>query len=292
VEFNSLSVVDLIALVATLTLSGCGRDGGGNQATVSNSIPRIAQTQTRQPGQAAQNSTGSQYSLAPVTKTSTGAPVYGDVHVSSDLTNQIVELVTTLHVPAEPQPVGDLFLWPGLEPRVGGVNFLPLNQGVLQPVLSWGRNCAPVQKPPSYSTWWITGMYVRSPGITCASGTMMTVNPGDSLKIDMSLSQTVWTQMILDLESGEKVSFSYDLKNQWQNEAIFKVESHSGAQPVSAVIFTDTTISYSSANPGNCKIKLQGVNDFVSTPVLSGDGASCSIAQMILRAANIPAGSN
>ena len=61
--------------------------------------------------------------------------------------NQITGLQTSLIVPPLP-PVpaysnASLFLWPGLDPATNSVNFLPINDGVLQPVLSWGPSCAP-----------------------------------------------------------------------------------------------------------------------------------------------------
>ena len=79
------------------------------------------------------------------------------VYLYAGTTNEFVDLRTTLTVPAPPPATGTLFLWPGLDPAPGGRNFLPIDNGVLQPVLTWGASCAPGQQPIQYSTWWISG---------------------------------------------------------------------------------------------------------------------------------------
>jgi hypothetical protein len=102
-------------------------------------------------------------------------------------------------VPPAPPASGTLFLWPGLQPD--GVNFEPIDNGVLQPVLTWGPSCAPGKQPRTYSTWWISGQYVNTNGQVsgytgCAGGTFMSVNVCDTLDIDMVLSGTNWIQTI------------------------------------------------------------------------------------------------
>ncbi len=61
---------------------------------------------------------------------------FGTVLISASSTNQITRLQTEMVVPPEPPASGTLFLWPGLQP--GGANFDPINNGVLQPVLTLG----------------------------------------------------------------------------------------------------------------------------------------------------------
>jgi len=205
---------------------------------------------------------------------------YGTVLISSRSTNQIVRLQTSIVVPAEPPPSGTLFLWPGLQPN--GANFEPIDNGVLQPVLTWGPSCAPGKQPRAYSTWWISGQYVNTngsdPGYTgCEGGPIMSVDVGDTLNIDMVLAGTIWTQTVTDAETGQSVAYSIDMMNQAQTLAYFVIEEYSSA-PLSAVIFSDTTIAFGSADSADCKLTMRGQNDFVSVPVASSDGLSCSIA--------------
>jgi len=215
---------------------------------------------------------------------------YGTVLFSSRSTVQMIRLQTTLEVPLTPPASGTLFLWPGLQPN--GANFLPIDNGVLQPVLTWGPSCAPGQQPRSYSTWWISGQYVntfgKEAGYTgCKGGAIMSVAVGDLLAIDMVLAGTVWTQTITDSRTGQSVAYSIDMMNQAQNLAYFVIEEYSSA-PVSTVVFDDTTITYDKADAADCKLTMRGQSDYVSAPVASSDGKTCTIAKMILRAQGIP----
>lgn len=214
---------------------------------------------------------------------------YGTVRFQARSSNEIVRLETTLFVPLKPPPSGTLFLWPGLQP--GGRNFEPIDNGVLQPVLTWGPACTPGDKPRSYSTWWISGQYVNTngnePGYTdCNGGPIMSVEVGDALIIDMVLDGTEWTQTVTDEQSGESVSYTIDMRGQAQNYAWFVIEEYSSS-PVSEVIFTDTTLTFGTSDAADCKLAARGVTDYVSVPVASSDGLTCSIAQIILRAEGI-----
>jgi len=215
---------------------------------------------------------------------------YGLVRLAANSQNQIVRLQTTLTVPAKPAATGTLFLWPGLQP--GGANLLPIDNGVLQPVLTWGRSCAPGTQPKAYSTWWISAQYVntygKAQGYTgCSGGPVMSVEVGDPLQIDMQLTGTVWNQTVTDAATGASVSFSKDMMGQAQNSAYFDVEEYS-ASPVSTVVFTDTTLTFGSADTADCKLSMRGQTDFVSVPQPSPDGLQCKVAQIVLRAQGIP----
>jgi len=214
---------------------------------------------------------------------------YGTVLLSVKASNQIIRLQTTMTVPAEPPASGTLFLWPGLQPN--GANFNPINNGVLQPVLTWGPSCAPGKQPRAYSTWWISGQYVNTNGsytgyTGCLGGTIMAVEVGDTLNIDMSLVGTVWTQTVTDAQTGESVTYSIDMMNQAQNLAYFVIEEYSSA-PTMDVIFTGTTLTYGSADSADCKLAMRGQTDFVSVPVPSSDGKSCAVQEIILRAQGV-----
>ena len=136
---------------------------------------------------------------------------YGTVLFTANSKNQIVRLQTTLTVLPKPPASGTLFLWPGLDPN--GANFYPIDNGVLQPVLTWGSSCAPGTQPRAYSTWWISAQYVNTNGsnpgfIGCYGGPVMSVNVGDTLNMDIQLTGTVWNQTVLDVQTNQSVSFS------------------------------------------------------------------------------------
>ncbi len=213
---------------------------------------------------------------------------YGTVLISARSSNQIVRLQTTIVVPPEPPPSGTLFLWPGLQPN--GANFNPIGNGVLQPVLTWGSACTPGKQPRAYSTWWISGQYVNDgsdPGyMGCQGGSIMSVDMGDTLNIDMALSGTTWTQTVTDVQTDQSVTYSIDMMNQAQNLAYFVIEEYSSA-PVSDVVFTANTITFGSSDASDCKLTMRGQNDFVSVPVASADGLSCAIREIVLRAQEI-----
>ena len=231
---------------------------------------------------------------APAAQVGTQAPGgtvsgYGTVLIWASSPRQIVRLQTTMVVPPKPPASGTLFLWPGIDPD--GANFDPINNGVLQPVLTWGPSCAPGTQPRAYSTWWISGQYVNTNGNVsgytgCDGGPIMSVNVCDTLIMDIALSGTVWTQTVTDEQTTQTVTYSIDMQNQAQNLAYFVIEEYSSA-PVSEVIFTDTTITFDSADTADCKVSERGQNDYVSTPVASNGGLQCSIAQIILRAQGI-----
>jgi hypothetical protein len=211
------------------------------------------------------------------------------VLIRANAKNQIVRLQTTMVVPPKPPASGTLFLWPGLDPS--GANFLPIDNGVLQPVLTWGSSCAPGKQPRAYSTWWISAQYVNTIGadpgyIGCYGGDVMSVNVGDTLNMDIKLDGTVWNQTVTDVQTAQSVTFGIDMMNQAQNLAYFVIEEYSSA-PVSEVVFTNSIITFASADAADCKLNMRGQNDFVSVPVASSDGLTCSIQEIILRAQGI-----
>jgi hypothetical protein len=218
--------------------------------------------------------------------------IFTGVYVQIETNNSITGLKTTMTVPAEPPANGTLFLWPGLDPRTNGTNFMPINNGVLQPVLTWGPSCAPTNAPTVYSTWWISGQYVNTNGSEsgftgCLSGNAMPVSVGDTLNIDMSLSGTTWTQTITDAQTGQSVDFSIDLQGQAQNLAYFQIEGYD-QNPVADVDFTNTVITFANPQP-DCEIhhygspaQLVDQNDQLSSPVLSNGNTTCSISQIVL----------
>jgi hypothetical protein len=99
-----------------------------------------------------------------------GSATAQSVFWSTHSATQIVTFQSTIIVP--PLPADEwktLFLWPGLSPfnKLGETadHYLPIDNGVLQPVLTFGDSCAPLSGPlgnidRSASGWWISGFSI------------------------------------------------------------------------------------------------------------------------------------
>ncbi|CAF3148315.1 unnamed protein product [Rotaria sp. Silwood2] len=215
---------------------------------------------------------------------------YGTVIFSVENTNQFVYVETTIIVPPKQAHKGTLFLWPGLQP--GGANFYPIDNGVLQPVLTWGPSCAPGTQPAAYSTWWISAQYVNTygklPGYTdCNGGRIMSVNPGDQLCIKFQLRGTDWTQTVTNRATNMAVTFSINMRGQAQNNLYFIIEQYSSTF-VDDVVYLNSSWQFAKPSNNGCNLSSRGMKDFVSTPRLSADKLSCSVAKIIQRAQENP----
>ena len=209
-------------------------------------------------------------------------------------TTQLVGLWTTMIVPAKPTAMsGTLYVWPGVQPYSDSQNFNPIGDGILQPVLSVGPTCAP-GAPNDYASWWISGQYVNvsssAAGPTgCLGGDGTDVAVGDSLDIAMTLSGTVWTQVVSDRQTGKSVQFPMDLKGQGQNWATLAIEVPSNLEPVSDAVFTATRLQFAASSPTSCQPSQHGPTDYFATPYVSADGKTCCVSRVILRAQGVAA---
>lgn len=202
--------------------------------------------------------------------------------------NTVSRFVTTLLVPKQPATKSTLFIWPGLQ-HSGGMDPGRVGNGVLQPVLTWGPSCSP--KAPSsaqsYSSWWISSMYVNissaaaGPG-GCAGGDSMDVAVGDRLFIDFSVKGKDWTQTVTNLASMKKVDFTIDLKGQDQNWVIWDIEVPSSSRPAEDTIFEKSVLTFTQPVT-SCQPSSAAEVDFFSPPVLSTDGLHCCYDKLILK---------
>jgi uncharacterized protein (TIGR03437 family) len=212
------------------------------------------------------------------------------------ITNQIVGLQTSMTVPPLPpvpmDPDAKLYLWPGLNPRSNSANFLPINVGLLQPVLTWGldQSC-PTPQPPAFSSWWISALYVNEKSSIpeyygCSSGLSMLVNPGDVLLISLTLDTATgaWNQSVTDSATNQIVAFNMNLQGQGQNVLSFEIEADLGAIIQTPVVFSNTVITFLSQDFGASCASSQGTkNAYILTPpILSSSGTQCSIATIVL----------
>ena len=174
-------------------------------------------------------------------KSSLAAPAGVDVFANNaywyaDPTNPWVYFESSMIVP--PLPPANwktLFIWPGLQPGNGVANFKPIDNGVLQPVLTYGSSCAPNGNGVSESGWWISAQYVNTVGSAsgytgCNGGERMAIRQGDSLKMVMSLRSgtTIWDQTVTSQSTGRSVRFSIDMRGQGQSWAEFVMEIPGG----------------------------------------------------------------
>jgi len=213
---------------------------------------------------------------------------HGFVELDTTPDNPILALTTTLVVPPKPPASGTLFLWPGLQPLPGGAHYLPIDNGVLQPVLTWGPTCAPHAPSSSpYADWWVSAQYVNTVGQAngftgCQGGPGMTAPVGDTLTMTMTAKGTIWTQSVTSLTTGASVSFDFDLQGQSQNRALFLIEAYS-SEPTGPVQFGETVVTFTSPAPSSCHVLQRGMTDVVSTPVASVDGTRCCIPSITLK---------
>jgi hypothetical protein len=202
--------------------------------------------------------------------------------------SQLVGLSTQLTVPSEPAKQGTLFLWPGVQPDTGAVNYMPISNGVLQPVLTWGPSCAPDAPSETYASWWISGQYVNTYGDEigykgCLGGAVMPVNVGDQLVMNMTLDGTTWTQTILDLQTLQSVSYAIDMKGQEQDIADFDIEDYSAIVP-GDIVFTNTVLTFSGGVfPSNCSARIGNTGNSASAPVIIDNGKQCRIDKIVLK---------
>ncbi|HXW56754.1 MAG TPA: choice-of-anchor D domain-containing protein [Candidatus Cybelea sp.] len=209
--------------------------------------------------------------------------------------NRYVGLETTLVTPPlPPVPTASaaaLFLWPGLDPASESANFNPINNGVIQPVLSWGPSCAPTTQPTPFSSWWISAQYVNvfgnDPGYTgCLSGSSMLVSPGDLLLINLSLDPNtpVWTETVTDTNTNQTVTFSIDLENQGQNWAYWAMEFWYGATINTPVTFTHTTLIFASPDTAGWCASSQGASNFYiyTPPTPQNSATQCFLRSIVL----------
>ena len=161
------------------------------------------------------------------------------VSMSVPAGNRILMLQSSFVVPSglNIPKLQTVFIWPGLTPS-GGKNYLPLNQGVLQPVITHGNSCAPHSVSVN-NGWWISGQYVNTSNSrlfpkhgVCLGGEAMEVNPGDNLTTTIEFIDGEWVQTIADFTKMETTSYTLSLSRlaktpgitQSQHSAYFVIE--------------------------------------------------------------------
>jgi hypothetical protein len=217
----------------------------------------------------------------------------GLVEYDVDASNAFIGLRTTLAVPAEPAPNGQVFIWPGIQPTPNAMNLQPISNGALLPVLTWGPSCAP-DAPASYSTWWIAPMYSNVSSsdpdyFGCHAGKVTLAKPKQLLDIDIHLEGTKWVQKVINRDTLAASDFSMDLEGQTQGRVFFDIELQTSNKPTEDIVFTNTVLAMDVSDPDACQPVMRGMNDFASKPRVSSDGKRCCIDRIVLRAPRVMA---
>lgn len=217
----------------------------------------------------------------------------GLIEYDVDAPNVFTRLRTTLSVPVKPAPNGQIFIWSGLQPTPNGMNFQPIGNGALLPVLTWGPSCTP-DAPSGYSSWWIAPTYsnisASDPQYSgCHTGKAVVAEPRQLLDIEIRLDGTKWTEKVVNRDTQAASEFSLDLKGQAQGRVFFDIELPTTNKPTEEIVYTNTVLSMDMSDPNACQPIMRGMNDFASKPRVSSDGKHCCIDRIVLRASGVMA---
>jgi hypothetical protein len=285
------------------SVAGAGGVGGGNAGKVAGSGGSSGSSGSRAgtggvagragTGGMAEDECGAISTGSTEAATPKAVVLYALVEYHTTDENQFVGVHATLTVPAKPPPGGVIFVWPGTQTFPDGATVQPVGEGVLQPVLTWGNSCVPGALF-GYDTWWISPVYVNDatsiPELNgCHGGSVITVDVGDRLDLDMRLDGTTWNQTVIDQNSKKSTKFSIDLRGQLQQRAIFEIELPTSAKPTEDVIFEDIVLTMRDPEPGACALNNRGTNDYATKSRVSADGLHCCIDRIVLRAEGVPA---
>lgn len=196
------------------------------------------------------------------------APNLADGYVKPSPANRLTEtdspvgngwiyFESKIKVPQVTSPAGVIFAWPGLQPG-SGPTYQPINNGVLQPVLTFGQG--PYPNPNHVSApnkWWISGQYVGGvqgfvPG-GWVGGDVMVVAAGDELKnvFTYEAKTGTWTQTVTNLTAQGTPSVTFSLAMvmgtppstpQEQNRAIFCLENPNNGSLTQSVSIYDVVL--------------------------------------------------
>lgn len=218
----------------------------------------------------------------------------GLIEYDASAPNVFTGLRTTLTVPAEPPPNGQIFIWPGIQPTPTAANFQTIGNGALLSVLTWGPSACATDLPASYSTWWMAPTYSNisasdSRYAGCHIGKVVRAEPTQRLDIDIHLEGTTWVQKVVSRDTLQTSEFSMDLNGQAQGRVFFDIELQTSNKPTEDIVFTHTVLSLETSDPDACQPVLRGTNDFASKPRVSADGKHCCIDRIVLRARGVMA---
>ena len=215
------------------------------------------------------------------------------VSINRDEQSPIVGLRARMIVPPKPTGSGWLYIWLGLQPQERAERFYPIDNGVLQPVLTFETDtasCAPGTHPSPSTTWWISAQYVNTVGhysgyMGCFGGPILSVDPGDVLLLDISLIERTWVQTVIDLTKEKSVTYQINLHGQSQNYANFEIEPYGNFQ-VADITYEDIEIAFAEPKSLDCSIEPQVGRNTITPRYVISRGQKCYIDQIVLRQAD------
>ena len=180
-----------------------------------------------------------------------------------------------------------------LVPHPNSTTFQPIGYAYVGPTLTWGGNCPAAAQPPAFSSWWTSGQYYRNNamagGDPCQSGPVLAVTSGSSVHVEMTLNGTVWEQKITHSKNNQTVTFSKDLKGQYQALLIVKINASEASLKVAPdQVLKNISLTVDKEDPGLCTPFTVGVDDLVEAGTMSADRRTCSVPMITLRGPAAP----
>jgi hypothetical protein len=241
------------------------------------------------------------YGTTPIVQSGTSQPIWYEATIVVPPPNQIIGFQTTTVVPPVPPSSSNssayIDYWPGLDPSPSSVNFLPINNGVLQPVLIFFTPFQSWVASSIYDNIYgdippiIEGYQTPTPSEVDgydngSTSTEINPQPGDVIVENMVLDQTTgyWTTSLTDTTSNQSNTLIMNMQGQGQNIAYFALEIWYGMPMSNPVIFTNSTLTFASPDTaGLCAASLGKSNNYVMTPpTLDSTGTKCSITEVVL----------
>ena len=284
-----------LILLIPLALVGCGGDGGSTASDPATAAPAAAPTSDPVP--AAPIAPPAPQVLTNNVLETDGNVSWYEFTVTVPAPNSIVGLSTTTVVPSlPPVPASSgayISYWPGLSPIPNGPNYLPIGNGVMQPIIT---TFAP------FTSWWASSIYdnptggtmpeiysgyqsITYPqeidGLTAAGTDSFSPQPGDAIYESMQFTSDVpssygsWTITITDDTTGESNTLYIDMRGQSQNLAYFAIESWYGMQMGGPVTFKNTTLMFALPDDGTICTAAIGV--------LDKSGLNCLLNEIVLQ---------
>lgn len=207
---------------------------------------------------------------------------------------QITSLSATMTVPSTiPPAYGFISLWPGLD----NVEAMSAGNNILQqPITQWGGNCT-FPTLPQHEGWLSEAFYYSQAQEAanqhggCNGGQVISVNPGDTLTLLISLVGSTWTQSVTDKQTEQSSTFTYSMDsigNLYPDRVNFDIEiwNNEGGFNTNIPSMNFTDVSFTATTPfPTCELtswtspanSTTGTNNY-TTPTISNNGRTCSYA--------------
>ncbi|MGZ2747505.1 hypothetical protein [Burkholderia stagnalis] len=237
------------------------------------------------------------YGAPPSVTNATGVTTWNHATLNVPAPNEVTAFTTTFVVPNRPasqQPPGAYInVWPALLPDSSSANFLPINKGVLQPVVKFWQPYTDWKATATYDNIYgtmppvIAGKRGPNKGEIDSNASFM-VAPGDLIRESITLNPATgyWTVTMVDQTSGSiAATLVMNLEGQQQNIAAFALEVWRKANVGVSMTFLDSTITFAKPDTTGaiCNRAAGAANNYTMTPPrLDRTRTKCGIAAVVL----------